>query len=116
MWSSSAACRLGKKVLHSLLAFAFQSSRFLAHLEQVLSDFVATKRALLILDSADLRVLQRLRIELDQLYAACSDGAQTRQAPHPGKHVADSGFERRREPALAFVSPIVEAGLSVAGL
>ena len=84
--------------------------------EQVLADFVATKRTLLILDSADLRVLQRLRIELDQLYAACSDGAQTRQAPHPGQHVADSGFERRREPALAFVSPIIEAELSVAGL
>src|SRR2546426_4326707 len=112
MWSSSAACRLGKKVLHSLLAFAFQSSRFLAHLKQVLPQFIADKRPLLVFDSADGGVVHQLGIKLHQLHAQRRNRAGAQQPTCPGEHIGDAALERRGEPVLTS-SAIVPPGFSV---
>ena len=83
-------------------------------LEQVLTDFVSGKRALLVLPPADFRVLHLLHVELDQLHAACADGTQSRQAPYPGQHVTQSADLRGWKPALSFISAIAKTRLAIA--
>ena len=60
--------------------------------EQVFANFVATKRALLRLDSADLRVLHLLQVELDEFLGERRDGCKLAEPPNPGDDVSHSAL------------------------
>jgi hypothetical protein len=82
--------------------------------QQILLDFIAKERALLILQAANLWMVHLLQIELDQFQAKSAYGTNSPQSLHPGEHVGHSAFQRRGTPPV-FPSPIRESGLSVTG-
>jgi len=67
----------------------------------------------LVLDAADLRVLQQLRIEFDTFHLDAPDGRPPAVAPRPAQHVADPRGKRGREPP-AGTRAVVEARRPVA--
>jgi hypothetical protein len=82
--------------------------------QQILLDFIAKERALLILQAANLWIVHLLQIKLDQFQAKSADGTNSPQSFYPGENVRHSAFQRRGNPPV-FPSPIREAGLSVTG-
>ena len=83
-------------------------------LQQILPEFIAKERALLILQAADLGVLHPLQIELDQFQADGADGTQPHEPPRPGQHIGNSALQRGSKPAV-FPSPVGKAWRSIAG-
>jgi hypothetical protein len=88
-------------------------TRSLPFFEQIFPDLVARQCSLLVLASADLRLLHQLGVEADQFL---TDGSYWRESPHsgnPGEDRADAAFQRRGQHSLTF-APIPESRLSIA--
>lgn len=82
-------------------------------LEQVFPDLVAFERPLLVFDPGDLRGLQRLHVEPDQLLGQIRHRREPVQPRHASGGGVDPMLQRRGEPALGLAA-IVEPGLAVA--
>ena len=87
-------------------------------LQEILPNFVAGKRALLVFDPGDLRGLHPLQVEPDKLLGEAGDGSELPESLHPREGRLDPVPERRSQPALGFRSvqkpgfPVAEGGTS----
>jgi len=68
--------------------------------EEIVSEFVTEQRALLVLDSGDLRILQGLRVELHELHHDSGDGHPALEPSDPGRRRVDTVLQTGWEPAF----------------
>ena len=88
--------------------------------EQIGARFPASKGALLVVRTRNLRMLEQVRVEADSLHFDAAYRCEASTPLRPGAHIADAGTQRRRQPALGEAavgetsSAISEIGASAA--
>jgi len=83
--------------------------------QQKFSEFVSSKRPLLIRDALDPWLLHRLQIEANQFHADGCDRRELSESVYPAHHVVYSTHEGRGQPAL-WPAAIIESGLAVSAV
>src|SRR6186713_2764042 len=83
--------------------------------EQILADFVAGERALLVLDATDFGVFQQLHIEFDPFKRDAGERQPARQADAPVQDVIEAAGQTGWQPARSTTS-IVETRWAIAGM
>jgi len=83
--------------------------------QQVLPNLVAEQRPSLVLDTADLRILEGLGVEPDSLDGDGGHGCQATELPRPGHDIVHPRHKGRREPSVG-PTTVVEPWLTVSGL
>ena len=101
--------------LQRQIAFLTISASMLPLLQQVLSELVSGQRALLILNSANLWIVHRGQIELDEFLTDGDYRTESDETTRPGERISQTAFERRWQPSLLLIAPVVKSGLPIAG-
>lgn len=83
--------------------------------QQILANLVTLEFALLVLDAADFRILQGLRVEAMKHRGQAHDRGPAPQSRHPRRRGIDAVPQGRSEPACG-LGAVVEAGRTMAPL